>query len=335
MNEYGFEWWDVNRTLSYNKLLNFVVGGRGIGKTYGTKKFLINRYMKTGERFIYIRRYQADLEKALPTFFSGVVDDYPDYEFTVGKQGYILANGIEMGYAFPLSLSRKLKGTMFDNYKWLMFDEFLEEDESRSGYLKNEVGVFRNLYETVFRMTDGRCLFLANAVKFFNPYFNAYKLELPYNGRYKVYDDILVELIRDSVYASVKGRTRMGRLDSLTGYAQYAYQSDFKDLNHEFIRPKPNDLVYLQTCILFGERYGLYRQPATGLWWFSVDSQITPSTFAFDADDHTEGSATTLVSNIRKSRHFSTALEAYKNGMLFFDKKRAKNAFFNMLTYLR
>ena len=30
--------WDMRRTMSYNRFLNFIVGNRGGGKTYGFKK---------------------------------------------------------------------------------------------------------------------------------------------------------------------------------------------------------------------------------------------------------------------------------------------------------
>ena len=49
--------YDYNKVLSYNAMFNFIIGERGVGKTFGAKKFCINRFLKYGEQFVYIRRY--------------------------------------------------------------------------------------------------------------------------------------------------------------------------------------------------------------------------------------------------------------------------------------
>ena len=51
------DWYSPTNIKSYNKFLNFIIGGRGIGKTYGFKKDCISRYKKKGKQFIYLRRY--------------------------------------------------------------------------------------------------------------------------------------------------------------------------------------------------------------------------------------------------------------------------------------
>lgn len=42
--------------LKSNKVLNFVIGGRGVRKTYATKKYIANCFLKTGKQFVYVRR---------------------------------------------------------------------------------------------------------------------------------------------------------------------------------------------------------------------------------------------------------------------------------------
>ena len=37
--------YDINKLLSYNALLSFVVGERGVGKSYGAKKFVAKRFI--------------------------------------------------------------------------------------------------------------------------------------------------------------------------------------------------------------------------------------------------------------------------------------------------
>ena len=39
-------WYDLSRVLSYNALLYFVIGERGVGKSFSAKKYVINHYIK-------------------------------------------------------------------------------------------------------------------------------------------------------------------------------------------------------------------------------------------------------------------------------------------------
>ena len=55
--------------LTYNCTFNFVIGDRGGGKSFGTLYFVINRFKKAGEQFIYLRRTERELDDAKPTLF--------------------------------------------------------------------------------------------------------------------------------------------------------------------------------------------------------------------------------------------------------------------------
>ena len=38
--------YSYQNVLSYNALLNIIIGERGVGKTYGAKEFVLNRFKK-------------------------------------------------------------------------------------------------------------------------------------------------------------------------------------------------------------------------------------------------------------------------------------------------
>ena len=61
--------WNINNSVSYNALFNFIIGNRGGGKTYGMKNYVINKFIKKGEQFIYLRRYKTEV-KRINTFFT-------------------------------------------------------------------------------------------------------------------------------------------------------------------------------------------------------------------------------------------------------------------------
>lgn len=65
-------YYDYHKILSYNAFINILIGERGVGKTYGASKMVINKFIKKHEQFAYIRRYKPELKKAVPQFFEAL-----------------------------------------------------------------------------------------------------------------------------------------------------------------------------------------------------------------------------------------------------------------------
>lgn len=38
--------WNINKLISYNALLYFVIGERGVGKSYGAKEYVCKNFIK-------------------------------------------------------------------------------------------------------------------------------------------------------------------------------------------------------------------------------------------------------------------------------------------------
>ena len=66
-------YYDYHKILSYNAFINILIRWKTVfGKTYGASKMVVNRFLKHGEQFAYIRRYKPELKKAVPTFFDAL-----------------------------------------------------------------------------------------------------------------------------------------------------------------------------------------------------------------------------------------------------------------------
>lgn len=65
-------YYNYSKILSYNAFINILIGERGVGKTYGASKMVINNFIKKGKQFAYIRRYKSDLKEAVPQFFEAL-----------------------------------------------------------------------------------------------------------------------------------------------------------------------------------------------------------------------------------------------------------------------
>lgn len=89
-------YYDYDKIISYNIPVNILIGERGVGKSYGAKKFVIKQFLKKGYQFLYLRRYQVELDKIFQKdnsgkdFFSDIRNEFPDDELTTkGHKFYI------------------------------------------------------------------------------------------------------------------------------------------------------------------------------------------------------------------------------------------------------
>ena len=67
----------LQKIISYNALLNFIIGERGVGKSYDSKIFVAQRFIKRKKQFVYLRRYKTELKEAMmkngnPIFFDQI-----------------------------------------------------------------------------------------------------------------------------------------------------------------------------------------------------------------------------------------------------------------------
>ena len=194
-------WINFDKILSYGSFITFVLAERGVGKTYGAKKFIVTHFKRTGKQTIYLRRYNKELNEALmkksiPIFFDQIKDEFPDDKLSNSKE-LLYCNKKVCGFGIALSTSNILKSSTFENVDTIIFDEFIL-DKGTYHYLAKETTFFFEFLESVFRLRNGRVLLLGNAISITNPYFVDLNLTLPYNSEYKIFkrDDKGQPLIR-------------------------------------------------------------------------------------------------------------------------------------------
>lgn len=64
------DYYDLHNLLTRNAPWNFVIGARGLGKTFAAKRYGIKEYIKNGHEFIYLRR--TDVEQRRKETFSRI-----------------------------------------------------------------------------------------------------------------------------------------------------------------------------------------------------------------------------------------------------------------------
>lgn len=320
--------YNPQKMLSYNRILNFVIGARGIGKSYSMKDYPINRFIKHGEQFIYTKRYKGDLKK-VGKYFDDIKDKYPEHEFKVkGKTFYI--DGKECGYAIPLSTWQNEKSTSYPNVTTIIMDEFIREKDN-SGYIPNEVDALLNLMDTVFRTREKnvRCICLSNAVTIVNPYFLYFKLFPDVNKRFNSYDDILIEIPDSKDFADERKKTRFGKLISKTPYGEMSLDNNFVGDSDVFIERRTKESKFQFSVIFEGMIFGIWYDVEEGVMYLS--HKYDPSSklkFALSKDDMSE--TTLLTSSWKTNYYLKKMVIAFTTGVLRFEDQILRNKGYDM-----
>lgn len=251
-------YYNAGELLSKNRLMNFIIGNRGGGKSYHWKVRCIKEFLKEGREFIWIRRYNTELEN-MSKWFNDIAHEFEGHKLEASKK-YIKVDGKIAGYVGALSTSQRLKSNPYPNVDKIVFDEFLI-DKGSLRYINGEVELMLELIETIFRMRDGnnRVVFIANAISIVNPYFTYFKIKPDLSQRFSLWEDIAIELYTNEEYIAKKKATRFGRLISNTKYGDYAIENKFLRDNYSFVQDRPKKgLVYANTVVYNGMRYGVW-----------------------------------------------------------------------------
>lgn len=289
-------WYNKSRLLSYNTILNFLIGQRGGGKTYGFKTWAVDDFLKNGRQFLWLRRYDTELRgkgrdvSVLHTWVDDIEHLYPNVKFEI-KASSIFINDKLAGFFGALSKSEQWKSISFNNVNKVIYDEFLIRTGVGKQYIKNEATVFLELMETVGRMReDVRFFLIGNALSFANPYFAYFKIKPFDNGFYVDRSrGITVQLYSNENFTDVKSKTRFGKLIKGTAYGDYAIENEFLLDNDNFIRersPASKQFFNLRT----GDRvYGVWIDYVETIMYISKTHDPNRLTYAFNNEDYQPG----------------------------------------------
>lgn len=323
-------YYSYSRILSYNAFLNFLLGERGVGKTYGAVKFVTKEFIKKGHQFVYLRRYKSDLKKSVPTFFDSLItnQEFPDNKLE-SKGSNLYIDGNLAGYALTLSTAQDLKSANFDKVKYIIFDEFIIDQGQKKYYLSNEVEVFLNLLESIARTRDIRVFLLGNAGNLItNPYFLYFGLTVPTQSDIRTYKNglILLQYMKNDEYREMKKKTKLGQLVAGTNYEKYAIENQDTKINSSFIEKKKGTSKFNFGIVYRGLVFGVWSDFTEGKIYVSNDYyKDTINLFALTNSDHNEN--TMLMKSLNKYSCWKKFIDNYELGNVRFESQEIKAVF--------
>lgn len=325
-------YWSPDKLLSYNYLFNYVIGERGNGKSFAAKKYGINKFLKTGKQFIYLRRYGSEIKKIKSSkeeFFKDLDKYFPNRKFDI-QGDKMLIDGKVFGYLAFLSVSDNYKSIPFPDVDTIIYDEFIIENIKIHHYLDDEVNKFLSFYDSIARTRDIKVLFLANAVTMNNPHFLYWNISQNGNKQFSVFKEIdsILEITDCKQYKEFRANTRFGKMIKNTSYGRYALENKFLLDNNNFIEKKTGQCKYVCTLFLDSYKIGIW-QNKDMLLFCSFDIQNNNINISMSLNAHTEntilGKSNYLINEIKRS---------YLNGNLFFENQKVKGVMMSVLKTL-
>ena len=293
---------NIDYVITRNQPYNFVIGGRGTGKTYGVLKYMIQHDI----RFIYMRRTQTQLDNVCNRELSPIkpinldlgLDIQPE---VISKNAYAFVRYDQdpddpeadpartvIGYAIALSTISNLRGFSAADVEYLVYDEFIPETHEKP--IRNECDAFLNAIETINRNRELqdqqplKVISMANANDFANPIFIGLGLVTKLENLIKNHREeyiqpqrgIAIFLLQDSPISGKKQQTSLYRLTGESDYSNMAINNIFADYDSDYI--KSQDLRQYTPIVTVGE-LTVYRHKARTNYYISTHRTGSPPAF--------------------------------------------------------
>lgn len=306
MNVYDGKHWNIYDILPYQRNFNLINGTRSLGKTYTCQMYILNKCLENGWEFIFITRTLTEKKNgAFERAFKKVTaKEFKDIEFKYNNGGmyYNDENDVQIliGYNIALSEVGKLKNNSFPLVKYILFDEYVLEEDRASAYIGGwkEPDKLLSLYHTVDREEDRVIVFmLANNIKFFNPYhihpaFNVPKID---RGSIWTSENVLFQNCQETKsLLNDKKNCKFLNMIKGTEYGNYAQEGKYILDNEEFIGGLSDTSRYQFTIEYMGKSFGVYNDYPKGV--IVVSDKVDPSCkliYALTLDDHKENTMLT------------------------------------------
>lgn len=345
------EYYDWNRTLSYDADVTMVVGGRGIGKTFGLRCQFVRDFLKTGARFVAVCRYKNELSDVVKGYFDRVqkLPEFRKYTFKTEGKRFWMAEKVPdgekpdwklIGYAVALTEMQKSKQSTFEGVYRIVLDEaILDRIDRYHSYLPNEYVLLANLVDSCSReradqtARPPRVYLLGNAVDLINPYFQRYGINEPPKFGYGWYDhkSFLLHYVEAGDYARAKETgTVAGRMLAGTEAGAAANANVFQGANQDYVAKRPKWAEFDCGVVCFGERFGV--------WWdfrecyFYIDNVIPKQTsrpvFALTRSD----SRVNMMMVRRSNKSLQALVDMAMQGMCRYSSVAVRERFLSAMT---
>ena len=284
---------NARKILHLGKTFNFIIGARGVGKTFGFLDVCQNDNIK----FILMRRTQSQVDIINKPDFSPfkAINEFHNIDIKTDSMGKysscFIKNDEVIGYTCALSTIANMRGFDASDVDVLLYDEFIPERHERP--IKGEGAAFLNAYETINRNRElqnkkpVQVVCMANAFNIANPLFlelglvgTAEKMKAKHQEIY--FDDFrsICLIMPNSVkIRKKKSQTALYRLTKDSEFSKMALANDF--IYNPTDNIKPQVLQEYKPLVTVGE-ITIYKHKSQQKFFVSEHRTGNPPEFKTD-----------------------------------------------------
>lgn len=352
------KYYDWKKTFSYQTGTNgefcFVLGAKNIGKTFGLRKELIERFLKTGKQYCEICRTRDEAEDVAQGYMDKLFREgfFKGYQYkTTKRKGYIgkiefdddgneVVNDWQLFvYFVALTMFQREKKRTYDNVYYFIFDEaVIDRKDKHHRYLHNEYSILANLIDTILREDyenpkGAKVFLLGNSCDLLCPYLRGLGVDsLPDYG-YTFYNDkqTLLHYVEADHVDERMNNTLVGRMLRGSDEARLVFNNEFLDNNDSYIEKRPPAAQFKFGIKYLGAKFGVWLDWQTALFYIegkiprNHESQTLALTRADNAIDYR------MVARTNDS--LQILVEAFYMQALRYDTPATRELFFQLLGY--
>lgn len=315
---------------------------RSAGKTTYFNRLVVNRFIKRGEKFALLYRFNYELDGCDEKFFKDIKElFFPEYDMTSAKKmkgiyQELYLNEEPCGYAISINSADQLKRNshLFSDIDNIIFDEFQSE---QNHYCDKEVEKFISIHNSIARGRSKQSRYvpvymISNPVTILNPYYVAMDIStrLQKDTHFLRGDGFVLEQGYNETAAKALKSSAFNRAFGSSDYIAYSAEGVYLQDDLSFVDTPSGRGKYVATIRYAGVDYGVREYPEQGIVYCdkSVDYQF-PLKITVDTADH-KLNYVMVSSNfilIQKLRYY------FEHGCMRFKDLQAKEAILKALSF--
>jgi hypothetical protein len=315
---------------------------RSAGKTTYFNRLVVNRFIKRGEKFALLYRFNYELDGCDEKFFKDIKElFFPEYDMTAAKKmkgiyQELYLNEEPCGYAISINSADQLKRNshLFSDIDNIIFDEFQSE---QNHYCDKEVEKFISIHNSIARGRSKQSRYvpvymISNPVTILNPYYVAMDIStrLQKDTHFLRGDGFVLEQGYNETAAKALKSSAFNRAFGSSDYIAYSAEGVYLQDDLSFVDTPTGRGKYVSTIRYAGIDYGVREYPELGIVFCdkSVDYQY-PLKITVDTADH-KLNYVMVSSNfilIQKLRYY------FEHGCMRFKDLQAKEAILKALSF--
>lgn len=346
------DYYDWKKTFTYDADVTMVIGERGVGKTYGLRRQLIDDYEKRKETFVCVCRTKESKSTIARGYFSKVCEVDEEialkYEFKSDSSGCFIRRKDEekkdrlawerIGYFVAMSQFGLAKETTFERVRRIVLDEgVIEQVDRYHKYLSNEWYVLSSIVNSCARETGKtrkhkpNVYILGNACDLINPYFIACGIDdvPPFGKSWYRNKTFLLDYIKPD-----KGRSKRivedtvaGRMMSDSDQANVYVDNEFANADKKFVAQKPKRAKYSFAIVSKASEYGVWLDKSDGYYYVTgkvpKDYAKRGNVCALTVNDMRKDT----VTGMKVRKYLRTFFDLYGMGIILFDSIATRESF--------